>query len=309
MFETNPYTINFTTTPRLSQTMYHDMILCDLAYRDKEYIKHILTQNIGESGNFGYVRTQEDLMYWCVKNKVLTFVFSGTRNMRAWKKNIKMVKSSLPAGKTIHQGFYDSWVDCFKQSVTLVLWRFTIKHVRRDALQDMVLDPAKVNKVRFIGHSRGGALAILALRDVVKNRGIAVDMCESVVFGAPRIGNKQFVTQLIELGIVKSYDANSSYNQKPCLREVINGFDPVTNLPLEVFDYVDTTTVMKGGDTYTIENSLKYGNFRVKDRNDYKPHEYMHNRVHLKQPWWHSLPFVCWLDHTQKSYLKALKNK
>lgn len=235
---------------------YKLMQFCKIAYHSKRKIRKYI-ESFGSRG--GIYETNEDLMYWFIgDNWTLYFVFSGTRNIPAWAKNLKFGKSSLPDGKTIHQGFYDPWANKFKEYVIKVLLGYSVNG-NRDNIEMVSL----IDKICCVGHSRGAAIALLAARDMVKNRGISRSKVSSVVFGAPRVGNMQFVEEMGALKIKAT-----SYS---------NGYDPVSDLPPTYFGYIHTPSLW--GKHY------KW----------------------LKQPRWHRLPIIRWFDHSQKSYLKALK--
>lgn len=120
--------------------------------------------------------------------------FRGTDNFKGWLSDFDVYP--LQDAKMIHQGFYDGWA-FFKSWVD--------KYIETYDKKDLFIT----------GHSRGAALAVLCARHLAKNRDIKGISC--IVYGCPRIGNRDFRDQ---------------YNKLPIdLTRVTNGYDLVTRIP------------------------------------------------------------------------------
>lgn len=259
------------------QTVYNNMVLCELSYQKENDIKKwlqifsalkdqnkIFHSKYDKHLNYllnssSIISDGKDLMFWFRKDEELFFVFSGTRGPLGWESNLKLKKSTLMGGTTIHQGFYDSWVNGFKPTVKLILEYYMLGEYKVDAGGYEC-----IRRINCIGHSRGGALATLCARDIVKNRLIPVDIVHVDVFGCPRIGNNDFVQEFKNLGFT------SNYNQ------YCNGYDPTPEVPLYDMGYEDTIS--------------RYG----------KMYHW------LKVPFWHQLPIVNIFDHKPKNYVKQI---
>jgi len=126
--------------------------------------------------------------------------FRGTDNIRGWISDFNIYP--LQELKTIHQGFYDGWL-FFKPMV------------------DQHTKLYQEKPVFITGHSRRAAMAVLCARHLAKNRGITGISC--IVYGCPRIGNKEF---------------RDEYNKLPIdTTRVVNGYDLVTGLPFSAMGF------------------------------------------------------------------------
>lgn len=106
---------------------------------------------IGDEGDvFGYAAVH-------VKSKMVIFGFRGTRNLKNWINNLMIAKPnapfpSAPANAKIHYGFladYEKVQDQFIETFQNYVYGF----------QDF--------EIKIIGHSLGGALALLASVDLI----------------------------------------------------------------------------------------------------------------------------------------------
>jgi predicted lipase len=133
-----------------------------------------------------------DLGYYASEKNKLVFCFAGSNDIKDWVSNFKFLP--LEEGRTIHDGFYDSWVK-FKDEVTQIVLKNKLP-------------------ILCVGHSRGAALATLCARHIAKNLKIP---CKLVVYGSPNIGNRKYRDEFELLPI----DAT----------KVVNGYDIVTHIP------------------------------------------------------------------------------
>ena len=143
--------------------------------------------------------------------KIVLITFRGTKDASAWRSNfdvypLKDDKPLLKDGKwgkgTIHDGFYTSW----------------------SRLKDEIVECVKpyLNNDNYniicTGHSRGGALAILCGRHLIKNENSKDIMVYA--FGTPKQGNAEYVIQM------QKYIENGLN-----IIRIINGYDIVPELP------------------------------------------------------------------------------
>jgi len=141
------------------------------------------------------------------QKNVLKIAFRGSDSPENWKNDFKFwnkkVKCSKPKCKVkIHTGFLNSY-----KAVGI-----------RDEILNVIDDDIKV--IKICGHSLGAALSILCALDIAHSfpdRNIEV-----IVFGCPRVGNREFAKQ---------------YNRLvPKTIRVENGNDIVTKIPLPMIN-------------------------------------------------------------------------
>lgn len=188
--------------------------LCDAVYCDMP----ATTQAIADVG--GFMKEEEIKAFGPhIKNHTLTrnddlciiyefqnvavVTWRGSSNTENWISNFKFFKEKLPEGKTIHEGFYDSFCE-FKKILDTKLVMLKSK-----------------SKVIVTGHSRGGALAVLCARHFMKNRDFKYLEC--IVYGCPHIGNKAFAD---EYELIVPHTISIHYQ-----------WDLVTELPPEAIGY------------------------------------------------------------------------
>jgi predicted lipase len=188
--------------------------------KDAVYVDQMTRDN-----DFGY--------YVRESNGSLIFCFAGSNDIKDWISNVEFLP--LKEGFTIHDGFYDSWAK-FKDKITDVVLNIAIKLGKKNV------------KVSCVGHSRGAALATLCARHIAKNMKIP---CKLVVFGCPKLGNKQYRDEFELLPI----DAI----------RIINGWDIVTYLPPDELGFCDV------GKHINITQPFwhHWGPIRIKDHVEY----------------------------------------
>jgi len=82
----------------------------------------------------------------------------------------------LGPNDTIHNGFYDAW-NTFKKPINQYINKI------------LNIESLPFPKIEVTGHSKGSTLATLCCRHLAKNRRLP---CSGIVFGTPRVGNKEF---------------------------------------------------------------------------------------------------------------------
>lgn len=121
-------------------------------------------------------------------------------------------------------------IEAFSRSVRTHMG-FTEKY---HAVRDAVLSRARTSTARRImtvGHSAGGALAILAFADFLTHEPDRIS--HAVTYGMPRLLNRAGAREL------------SSYQNR--IVRVINGADPVPRVPAALFGYRHVGTVIQIG--------------------------------------------------------------
>jgi len=141
-----------------------------------------------DTNTAGYVGWNEK----CGTDCRLVAAFRGTQgsSWKNWKTNLDAVHSDNYAGMTganVHLGFYNAFLG--------------IKNTFRKGLADAFTKMSKkctspCAKLTVTGHSLGGALATLAVSDLLINNGVHPDQDNSKItlytYGSPRVGNSVF---------------------------------------------------------------------------------------------------------------------
>lgn len=132
--------------------------------------------------------TRENLTAFVLPGTPAVVVFQGSNDVPDWFVNFDATFATHPWGR-VHAGFYRSWL----------------------RLRDAVSREIGLRPAILTGHSLGGALAVLAAHDIVYTSKV-------VTFGAPRVGDNDFVSgfQAAMLGHAERY---------------VYQFDPVPLLP------------------------------------------------------------------------------
>lgn len=171
--------------------------LSEMAYHSEDDIKSGIAELGGDAKSviflhgknlFGFVAKFSDFAF---------IVFRGTQTRQDWKDNLDIRKLHTFCGD-IHNGF----ASCIE---TLSLSVIHAVEVSFD----------KPYKLCLTGHSKGGALAVLATALLVRN---GYDPAAIYTFGQPKVGGK---------GFVKWWEANVSAKYY----RVVNGIDIVPHLP------------------------------------------------------------------------------
>jgi len=117
-----------------------------------------------------------DVIYAWRKENKLYLAIRGTDELRDWMSNIFVKKCIWDKEIKIHSGFFIAFTRMSGELSHLI-------HYYGD-----------VDQIYCTGHSRGGALAEIAALFFFKNN------VKSITFGAPRIGNKQYLEKIKENG-------------------------------------------------------------------------------------------------------------
>lgn len=134
-------------------------------------------------------------------NREVIVALRGTQTRQDWFSNLNIGYAPGPAGSLVHAGFMEIY-----KSVQSELYK--------------VIKAANAQRVHFVGHSLGGALATLAAMDFNANKGMPANL---YTFGAPRVGS---------LGLV-----NALRTKVPAgsVKRVYSLSDPVPMIPLFPF--------------------------------------------------------------------------
>lgn len=138
-------------------------------------------------------------------------VFRGTEplSIKNWIDDLDTFFTDYPCdGCRVHEGFYHTYLD--------------IQATILKAAKDLFAKYPKSRKL-VTGHSLGGALAVHASVDIIKNFG---EIDEFYTYGSPRVGNQAFANYVN--GMIKG-----NFNSR-----ITHYKDPVPHLPLESWGFV-----------------------------------------------------------------------
>lgn len=175
----------------------HFARLAKLAYKKQDHITETEIKLLGYD-QVAFIESDEtDTEVFLAWNTTdLTIVFRGTepREPQDVSTDLKVRPTRSPIGR-VHRGFWGAWESVCKRVGAAM--------------------PRGSHHLHFVGHSLGGALALVAARDY-KSLGLRVDSV--VVFGAPRV----FYGEAAEVydGLLMSRT-----------RRYVNSNDPVPLLP------------------------------------------------------------------------------
>ena len=179
--------------------------ICRLTYVDKYEFKDFqLTARFENKGT----DTQGIFGVAYGNNAVIAFRGSEETSIADWITDLKFIKQEYPYAGTetknikVHHGFMEAY----------------------RSIRDAVLKEAKSIKHKRIiitGHSLGAALAMLSALDI--NHNVPGKEIVCYTFGAPKVGNKEFV---------------SSYNKNiPNTFRIVNAGDYIADLPPGSFEH------------------------------------------------------------------------
>ena len=202
------------------------------AYRDiQPYTRFPLTDVIDNhtAGVHCYLRRYQD---------ILLVTFRGTCSWKEWMSNLTFWKKTIPYDNMetkirVHTGFLNAY-----------------KNEVRDKILAAITD--ETNIIRISGHSRGAALAVLCAVDIQYN--FPERDIETILFGCPRVGNKEFA---------KSYNKRVNKTIR-----VENSNDIITKIPLPIMGYRHVGAKVHIG---TPRLPLYFS------ANDHYPHKYLGN--------------------------------
>jgi triacylglycerol lipase len=176
--------------------------LSGLAYKTEEVIQTEIVEFGGTSDKLHFLYGQNLFGFVAKFSDFAFIVFRGTQARRDWKDNldIRMIRTFYGH---VHYGYAHCLDSLSKQTIHEVIATFD-----------------KPYKICLTGHSKGGALAMLATAVLTRNGFAPIAL---YTFGQPKVGGKSFV---------KWWDRNV---KAKCYR-VVNGGDPVPHLPPELAD-------------------------------------------------------------------------
>ncbi|KAJ1767786.1 hypothetical protein IW140_005114 [Coemansia sp. RSA 1813] len=121
------------------------------------------------------------------KDKEIYVTWTGTRRIRTVIADSVAIFADYPkevAGSSVHAGFYET---------TRAAYPYILKNILA-AAQD---NPGY--KIVFIGHSLGGASAVLSALMFARDNDIMKDRVRVWTFGQPRVGNRRFVEHYTDM--------------------------------------------------------------------------------------------------------------
>lgn len=136
----------------------------------------------------------------------LLVCFRGSESAQDWITDLSAKQTRWSGAQRVHAGFFNAHTAAWSQACRDVI-ALTLAHPEAP--------------VFFTGHSLGGALTLLAARDLVAARPGLAHRTTVITFGAPRVGNRAWA---------------NAYNR--LLRDrtfrIVNEEDPVPRVPLAV---------------------------------------------------------------------------
>ncbi|KAI3444799.1 hypothetical protein Pfo_001464 [Paulownia fortunei] len=179
----------------------------------------------------------------------VVIAYRGTATCVEWLENLRVALTSLPGDMARDDP------ESMVQSGFLSL--YTSSAGTRPSLQDLIRD--EINKIlqkyadeplsiTVTGHSLGAALATLTAHDITTTFKHA-PLVTVVSFGGPRIGNKNFRSQLEKSGTK--------------VLRIVNSDDPITKVPGFVLNEDSTQVSVHGGDVQMAAALLNWVQKRV----------------------------------------------
>lgn len=145
------------------------------------------------------------------QNKLVGYAMA----FREWWWNI-MTSPEEWLGTEVHRGFARNVESLMFKAMDSKTWhRFVLEHAKVVDFNRRTGGAKPLPKLTFIGHSRGGALAILAAMMLVLKYNTAP--ANLITYGSPRVGGVEFQNKFNDMGI-------NGYR-------VVNRWDPVVCLP------------------------------------------------------------------------------
>ena len=151
----------------------------------REFKKLDLFEDKIDIMNFEVIHKHNDVMIIASNENRLFFIFVGSDDPGDWINNFdaKMLKVSCGIG--IHEGFYKSSFKFYEKIHN------EIEYLKSKFPSDC--------EVSFIGHSRGGAMALISAY-------LILDMSNEIqiniyTYGQPRVGNHEFDKQLQRINV------------------------------------------------------------------------------------------------------------
>jgi len=157
-----------------------------------------------ESNTYGFVGFSGDTAFVSFRGTVMN-------SLENWISDLQIAKSTLYPGISnakVHTGFLKAYNN--------------IKSQLKTKLND-ILTKNNISKIKFMGHSLGGALGTLAAVDVKLTYNLPKIAIELWTYGSPRVGNSHFY-QFADKNILTSY-------------RTVNQNDIVVHLPPRVLSY------------------------------------------------------------------------
>ncbi len=160
--------------------------------------------------------------YVATRGTEIHVTFRGTRSADEWLADVnypQVIVGWLDRGGRVYQGF-DGIYRAIRQPLL--------------ATVNTLLGAGTYRSIHVTGHSLGGALAVMAAAELAQRTGLPVEMYS---FGAPRVGDPEFVARYREL-VGVSWRIANVHDPVPGLppREVVNLEDgrPVTRTYMHV---------------------------------------------------------------------------
>jgi len=183
-----------------------------------------VSQNASDTSGFvwrGSVSNDAAGLYVYYGNRpstsTLEVVFRGSANIQNWISNIDFVQTTYshagaPSGLKVHQGFYTDYSILQPALTTAILHVFSTV--------------SGITKVKFVGHSLGGALATFAALEIGPQLPAGVTYA-AYTFGSPRVGNSAFVNYYQSV-VPSTFRITNKNDIVPHILTTLAGFSHVT---------------------------------------------------------------------------------
>lgn len=156
-----------------------------------------LINELKENGlSFGFVASKKN-------SKDVVVVFRGTKTFAEWFKDLNIPLVSYSDGRNRQEGILDK-IQLIQSPVEILkvgdFGRVTVGFRQiyislRDAMINALKDCNPDSRIFVTGHSLGGALATLAIPDILANTNFKPEKVILYTFASPRCGDREFATK------------------------------------------------------------------------------------------------------------------
>ena len=129
--------------------------------------------------NFTVYKINNNVMISAKNESYIYFIFIGSDDPKDWLSNFDFKFHDFDKNQNmkVHDGFYNSSI------------------IFTDIIETESLSFKKAN-INFIGHSRGGALALISAITFAMNQNYKSTTTNVVTYGQPRVGNHEYIRLL-----------------------------------------------------------------------------------------------------------------
>jgi triacylglycerol lipase len=214
--------------------------------------------NISKKIPFGFIAKNTS-----GNNKNIYICFRGTKTASEWEQDAKiqlvpLVNSILNDKNNknikVHKGFQEVYTNPNDVDIDLG----SLQNQMRDYLKTIKTED--YNNLWVTGHSLGGAVATLAVIDIVTNT--IHKGAKMYNFASPLVGNQEFVNFFKEN--IGTNQCNNNSNNSTCSWRIVNINDLVPKFPESILGYVHVNGCSGTSMCNNIGDNLKNGVFEIK---------------------------------------------